>query len=101
MFLICSSILSAESAGPVNVPGAQSFLKRYPAADANKDGILTIEEKRDHSQQLAIDALGGNVHISSSNSPKYEVHPNTFKPADSFDASPIATNTSEFPRIEG
>ena len=35
------------------------------------------------------------VHISSSNSPKYEVHPNTFKPISAIDyaKSPIATNT--------
>lgn len=33
------------------------------------------------------------VHISSSNSPKYEVHPNTFTPVNSFDESPVANNT--------
>lgn len=33
------------------------------------------------------------VHISSSNSPKYEVHPNTYEPVASFDDSPIANNT--------
>ena len=33
------------------------------------------------------------VHISSSNSPKYEVHPNTFEPVTSFAKVPIATNT--------
>ncbi|MEO0414949.1 MAG: CocE/NonD family hydrolase, partial [Verrucomicrobiota bacterium] len=33
------------------------------------------------------------VHVSSSNSPKYEVHPNTFKPVMSFDQSPVANNT--------
>ena len=35
------------------------------------------------------------VHISSSNSPKYEVHPNTFKPISAIDfaKTPIATNT--------
>ena len=33
------------------------------------------------------------VHISSSNSPKYEVHPNTFKPVMNFNNSPVANNT--------
>ncbi len=33
------------------------------------------------------------VHISSSNSPKYEVHPNTFDPVNSFEQSPVANNT--------
>lgn len=33
------------------------------------------------------------VHISSSNSPKYEVHPNSFGPVNSFENAPIATNT--------
>ena len=35
------------------------------------------------------------VHISSSNSPKYEVHPNTFEPVSptDFTKAPIATNT--------
>lgn len=41
------------------------------------------------------------VHISSSNSPKYEVHPNTFKPVNSFKKVPVAYNTlqlsSEYP----
>lgn len=59
-FLICFANLPAESSEPVNVPGGRSFLKRYPAADANNDSILTIEEKRDYSQKLAIDALGGS-----------------------------------------
>lgn len=33
------------------------------------------------------------VHISSSNSPKYEVHPNTYKPVMNFNNSPVANNT--------
>ncbi len=33
------------------------------------------------------------VQISSSNSPKYEVHPNTFNPVNSFKNVPVATNT--------
>ncbi len=44
---------------PVNVPGAQSFLQKYPKADTNGDGILTAAEKRAHSEQQAIDLLGG------------------------------------------
>ncbi|WDE96423.1 CocE/NonD family hydrolase [Lentisphaera profundi] len=33
------------------------------------------------------------VHISSSNSPKYEVHPNSYEPVMSFNESPVANNT--------
>ncbi|MEM6471001.1 MAG: CocE/NonD family hydrolase [Planctomycetota bacterium] len=33
------------------------------------------------------------IHLSSSNSPKYEVHPNVYEPVDSFEESPIANNT--------
>ena len=33
------------------------------------------------------------VHISSSNSPKYEVHPNSYEPVMSFDKAPVANNT--------
>ncbi len=36
------------------------------------------------------------VHISSSNSPKYEVHPNTFEPVMSFNDVPVANNTVMF-----
>jgi len=32
------------------------------------------------------------VHVTSSNSPKYEVHPNTYEPVDSFDGVPTAHN---------
>lgn len=34
-----------------------------------------------------------SVHVTSSNSPKYEAHPNTYEPVTSFDAVPVATNT--------
>lgn len=44
---------------PANVPGAQTFLKRHPDADTNKDGILTISEKRAFSEKQAIELLGG------------------------------------------
>lgn len=60
VFLVGFASLSANADEPVNVPGAQTFLARYPEADANYDGILTIEEKRAYSQQIAIDLLGGN-----------------------------------------
>jgi len=33
------------------------------------------------------------VHVTSSSAPKYEVHPNTYKPVNSFDGVPVATNT--------
>ena len=33
------------------------------------------------------------VHIISSNSPRYEPHPNTYDPVHSYDASPVAHNT--------
>ncbi len=33
------------------------------------------------------------VHVTSSNSPKYEVHPNSYEPVRSYDASPVASNT--------
>ncbi len=33
------------------------------------------------------------VQIASSNSPRYEVHPNTFEPANSYDESPVARNS--------
>lgn len=31
------------------------------------------------------------VHVTSSNSPRYEVHPNSFEPVHSFDGAPVAT----------
>ena len=41
------------------------------------------------------------VHVASSNAPRYEVHPNTFEPVNSYDDSNIAHNTvhlsSEYP----
>lgn len=58
VFLIGSFCLPAHADDPVNVPGARAFLKRH--ADPNRDGILTIDKKRAHSQQLAIAALGGD-----------------------------------------
>ena len=30
------------------------------------------------------------VHITSSNSPRYEVHPNSFEPVNSYDDTPVA-----------
>ncbi len=33
------------------------------------------------------------VHIASSNSPRYEVHPNSYEPANSYDESPVANNS--------
>ena len=60
MVLAVGIPVSGYSAKPVSVPGAQSFLKLYPNADSNGDGILTIDEKRTHSQKLAIERLGGD-----------------------------------------
>ena len=33
------------------------------------------------------------VHVSSSNSPRYETHPNSYLPVNSFDGAPVANNT--------
>lgn len=33
------------------------------------------------------------VHVTSSNSPRYEVHPNTFEPVDSYEDAPVAHNS--------
>ncbi len=33
------------------------------------------------------------VHVTSSNAPRYEVHPNSYEPVDSFKNAPIANNT--------
>jgi len=33
------------------------------------------------------------VHVTSSNAPRYEVHPNSYEPVDSFDDAPVANHT--------
>ncbi|TWU54301.1 Cocaine esterase [Rubripirellula tenax] len=58
--LICVPLFPAHSDEPISVTGAQTFLTRHPDADANNDGILTSEEERAYSRQLAMDALGGD-----------------------------------------
>lgn len=64
LLLIVLSFLSRGASGndhdPVNVPGAQTFLAKYPKSDTNSDGILTVLEKQSYSKELAIEKLGGN-----------------------------------------
>lgn len=62
LFLLASlAITSAqEDTLPTPAPGAAHFLKRYPQADTNKDGILTWEEQRAYHIKYTIDKLGGN-----------------------------------------
>ncbi len=62
LFLTCFFLCDASGQVDkfVNVPGAQSFLARYPRSDGNGDGILTAVEKRNYSEELAIEKLGGN-----------------------------------------
>ena len=41
-----------------------NWLKRFPAADANKDGKLSLEEARDGAAELLAESVGEVVAIS-------------------------------------
>ncbi|MDA8745809.1 CocE/NonD family hydrolase [Rubripirellula amarantea] len=60
LLLVCMAACPSVASDPVNIPGAQRFLKSYPDADANQDGVLTSEENRAYAAPIAIEALGGN-----------------------------------------
>jgi acetyl esterase len=64
LVLLCVSVtynVAAEDRTPANDKRLATWLKKYPEADANKDGVLTMEEAKHYQQELR-EKRGGKQH---------------------------------------